>query len=58
MTAALEFTLHARNPERDVELGGSEPRVRAPSAAPAFVSDLDIAARAGNHADFLDYARA
>jgi trimethylamine--corrinoid protein Co-methyltransferase len=54
--APSTFTLHARNPERDVELGGAN-LVFCSVGGPAFVSDLDRGRRAGNHADFLDYVR-
>jgi trimethylamine--corrinoid protein Co-methyltransferase len=50
------FTLHARNPARDVELGGSN-LVFCAVGGPAFVSDLDRGRRPGNIADFTDYVR-
>ena len=55
-TAPAEFTLHARNPERDVVLGGRN-LVFSSVGGPAFVSDLDRGRRAGNWADFQDYIR-
>ena len=55
-TAPSEFTLHARNPERDVLLGGRS-LVFSSVGGPAFVSDLDRGRRAGNWADFQDYVR-
>ena len=55
-TAPPEFTLHARNPERDVLLGGRS-LVFSSVGGPAFVSDLDRGRRAGNWADFQDYVR-
>jgi trimethylamine---corrinoid protein Co-methyltransferase len=54
--APSEFTLHARNPERDVVLGGRN-LVFSSVGGPAFVSDLDRGRRAGNWADFQDYIR-
>jgi trimethylamine--corrinoid protein Co-methyltransferase len=55
-TAPATFTIHARNPERDVGLGGSEV-VFCAVGGPAFVSDLDRGRRAGNHRDLADYVR-
>jgi trimethylamine--corrinoid protein Co-methyltransferase len=54
--APSSFTLHARNPERDVVFGGSEV-VFCAVGGPAFVSDLDRGRRPGNAADFTDYVR-
>ncbi len=54
--APREFTLHARNPERDIVFGGTN-LVFAAVGGPAFVSDLDRGRRAGNAADFTDYVR-
>jgi trimethylamine--corrinoid protein Co-methyltransferase len=54
--APSSFTLHARNPERDVVLGGSN-LVFCAVGGPAFVSDLDRGRRPGNIADFTDYVR-
>jgi trimethylamine--corrinoid protein Co-methyltransferase len=55
-TAPAEFTLHARNPQRDVVLGGRH-LVFSSVGGPAFVTDLDRGRRAGNWADFQDYVR-
>ena len=55
-TAPAEFTLHARNPERNVVLGGRN-LVFTSVGGPAFVTDLDRGRRAGNWADFRDYVR-
>ncbi len=55
-TAPAEFTLHARNPERDVILGGRN-LVFSSVGGPAFVTDLDRGRRAGNWQDFQDYVR-
>jgi trimethylamine---corrinoid protein Co-methyltransferase len=54
--APPEFRLHARNPDRDVILGGSN-LVFCAVGGPAFVSDLDRGRRPGNFADFVDYVR-
>jgi trimethylamine--corrinoid protein Co-methyltransferase len=54
--APHEFRLHARNPERDVVLGGSHV-VFCAVGGPAFVSDLDRGRRPGTIADFTDYVR-
>ena len=53
-TAPAEFTLHARNPERNVSLGGRG-LVFSSVGGPAFVSDLDRGRRAGTWQDFQDY---
>jgi trimethylamine--corrinoid protein Co-methyltransferase len=55
-SAPAEFTLHARNPERSVVLGGRN-LVFSSVGGPAFVTDLDRGRRAGNWADFQDYVR-
>jgi trimethylamine---corrinoid protein Co-methyltransferase len=54
--APREFTLHARNPERDITFGGRHLVVGA-VGGPAFVSDLDGGRRAGNAVDFQRYVR-
>jgi trimethylamine---corrinoid protein Co-methyltransferase len=53
-TAPAEFTLHARNPARNVVLGGRG-LVFSSVGGPAFVSDLDRGRRAGTWQDFQDY---
>ena len=53
-TAPPEFTLHARNPARNVVLGGRN-LVFSSVGGPAFVSDLDRGRRAGTWQDFQDY---
>jgi len=55
-TAPREFTLHARNPARNIDFGGRN-LVFSSVGGPAFVSDLDRGRRAGNFADFRDYVR-
>lgn len=54
--APSEFRLHARNPDRDVILGGDH-LVFSSVGGPAFVTDLDRGRRAGNFADFVDYVK-
>jgi trimethylamine--corrinoid protein Co-methyltransferase len=53
-TAPAEFTLHARNPARNVVLGGRN-LVFSSVGGPAFVTDLDRGRRAGTWQDFQDY---
>ncbi len=53
-SAPATFTLHARNPERNVVLGGRN-LVFSSVGGPAFVTDLDRGRRAGNWQDFRDY---
>jgi trimethylamine---corrinoid protein Co-methyltransferase len=55
-SAPATFSLHARNPERDLSFGGAN-IVFGAVGGPAFVSDLDRGRRAGNFADFVDYVR-
>ena len=50
------FTVHARDPERDVIFGGANV-VFCAVGGPAFASDLDRGRRPGNIADFRDYVR-
>ncbi len=55
-TAPSQFTLHARNPERDVVIGGD--RICYTSvASPPNVADLERGRRVGNVADFRDLVR-
>ena len=55
-SAPSEFTLHARNPERDIDFGGRN-LVFGSVGGPAFANDLDRGRRAGTFADFHDYVR-
>ena len=55
-TAPATFSLHARNPARDLAFGGTSV-VFGAVGGPAFVTDLDRGRRAGNVADFRDYVR-
>ena len=54
--APTEFTLHARNPERNVVFGGRH-LVFGSVGGPAFANDLDRGRRAGSFADFQEYVR-
>jgi trimethylamine---corrinoid protein Co-methyltransferase len=55
-TVPPEFTLRARNPERDLHFGRNH-LVFCATGGPAFASDLDRGRRAGNQADMKDYIR-
>jgi trimethylamine--corrinoid protein Co-methyltransferase len=55
-TAPSTFTLHARNPERSIEIGGRNVAFTS-VGGPAFVADLDRGRRPGNAADLRDYVR-
>ena len=55
-TAPSEFTVHARNPGRSIDIGGRHLAFTS-VGGPAFVTDLDRGRRAGNIADFTDYVR-
>ena len=54
--APSRFTLHARNPAHDVEIGGDRIAFCAVSSAPNC-SDLDRGRRPGTYADFCDLLR-
>ncbi|MFP5342123.1 MAG: trimethylamine methyltransferase family protein [Candidatus Limnocylindria bacterium] len=54
--APRTFRLHARNPDRHVDLGGASV-VFCAVGGPAFVSDLDRGRRPGTIADVRDYVR-
>jgi trimethylamine--corrinoid protein Co-methyltransferase len=55
-TCPSEFTLHARNPERNVRIGGKN-LVFAQVASPPNCSDLQGGRRAGNQRDFRNMVR-
>ena len=55
-TAPAQFTLHARNPERDIELGGDWVAFGT-VGSPPNVSDLDRGRRIGNRADYQNLLR-
>ena len=55
-TAPARFTLHARNPERHLEIGGDRISVTLISSPPNC-SDLEGGRRPGNYADFKDFVK-
>lgn len=55
-TCPSEFTLHARNPERNIRIGGKN-LAFAQVASPPNCSDLKGGRRAGNHKDFQDLVK-
>jgi trimethylamine--corrinoid protein Co-methyltransferase len=55
-TAPSEFTLRARNPERDIAIGGRHV-VFGSIGGPAFASDVERGRRPGTHAEQEEYLR-
>lgn len=55
-TCPAEFTLHARNPERNIAIGGRN-LAFAQVASPPNCSDMQGGRRAGNQADFRNMVR-
>ena len=55
-TAPSQFTQHARNPARSVEIGGNN-TVFAPVYGPPFVTDLDNGRRYGTIEDFRNFVK-
>ncbi len=55
-TAPAQFTQHARNPARNVEIGGKN-LVLAPVYGPPFVTDLDQGRRYGTIEDFRNFVK-
>ncbi len=55
-TAPQEFELHARNPERNIRLGG-DATVFSPVGGPPFVSDLDRGRRYGTLEDATNFVK-
>lgn len=55
-TAPSQFTQHARNPARNVEIGGNN-LVFAPVYGPPFVTDLDQGRRYGTIEDFRNFVK-
>ncbi|MCP4186749.1 MAG: trimethylamine methyltransferase family protein [Gammaproteobacteria bacterium] len=51
-----EFTIHARNPAKNVHLGGDS-LIFASVCGPSFVSDLDLGRRAGNRQDMENFIK-
>ena len=54
--APQSFSVHARNPQHDVVLGGDH-LMLVPVAGPPYVSDRERGRRAGSMADFADIVR-
>jgi trimethylamine--corrinoid protein Co-methyltransferase len=54
--APAEFGLVARNPERNLELGGRN-SIFSSVGGPAFCSDLDRGRRSGTYAEMCDYMK-
>src|SRR4051812_44031122 len=52
--APSQFTLEARNPAHNVQVGGPH-LIFAATGGPAFASDLDRGRRSGNYQDMCDY---
>ena len=55
-TAPAEFTQHARNPERNVQIGGKN-LVFAPVYGPPFVTDLEQGRRYATLEDFKNFVK-
>ncbi|MEM7222609.1 MAG: trimethylamine methyltransferase family protein [Pseudomonadota bacterium] len=55
-TAPKEFTQHARNPERSVQIGGDN-TVFAPVYGPPFVSDIENGRRYATIEDFQNFVK-
>jgi len=55
-TAPSEFTQHARNPSRSVQIGGNN-AVFVPAYGPPFVRDLDKGRRYGTIEDFRNFVK-
>lgn len=55
-SAPRQFTQHARNPARNVEIGGNN-LVFAPVYGPPFVTDLDQGRRYGTIEDFRNFVK-
>jgi trimethylamine--corrinoid protein Co-methyltransferase len=54
--APAEFTLRARNPQRDLKVGGNN-IIFGSVGGPAFCSDLDKGRRPGTYEEMCDYLR-
>lgn len=55
-TAPSEFTIHARNPERNIHMGGDSVAFTA-VASPPYVGDETGGRRTGNHQDYKNLIR-
>jgi trimethylamine--corrinoid protein Co-methyltransferase len=51
-----EFTIHARNPQKTLRMGGNS-IVFATTCGPSFVSDIDRGRRAGTQKDMEDFVK-
>jgi trimethylamine--corrinoid protein Co-methyltransferase len=56
VTAPPVFTMHARDPAKNLEVGGDH-LVFTAVGGPAFVNDLDRGRRAGTYVDMRDYIK-
>jgi trimethylamine--corrinoid protein Co-methyltransferase len=56
VTAPAEFTLHARNPEHSLQIGGDRLAFGTVGSAPNS-ADLDRGRRTGNRADYQNFCR-
>ena len=54
--APARFTMHSRNPNRAVEIGG-DTMALAPVGGPATVTDLDAGSRPGTYADQVNFIK-
>jgi len=55
-TAPKAYTMHARNPQRNIEFGGNN-LILAPTYGPPFVTDLKGGRRYGTMADFENFIK-
>jgi trimethylamine--corrinoid protein Co-methyltransferase len=55
--APASFTLHARNPDRSVQVGGDGDPVRAPGYGPSVIRSHDAGRRDATLADYADLVR-
>ena len=55
-TAPASFTMHARDPQKSLLIGGDN-LIFTAVGGPAFANDLDRGRRAGTYADMRDYIR-
>ena len=55
-TAPKPYTMHARNPQRNIEFGGNN-LILAPAYGPPFVTDLKGGRRYGTMADFENFIK-
>src|SRR4029077_5633005 len=55
-SAPATFTMHARDPQKSLAIGGDN-LIFTAVGGPAFANDLDRGRRAGTYADMRDYIR-